>query len=271
MNSRGASCVPFAGIRVNVKLIGSSVGDGPPQQFLTSFLVNDSVAIDAGSLGLLTPIEVQRQVRNVFITHSHIDHVATLPIFLDNVYPSKTHTVSIYASEHTLDCLRQFVFNDRLWPDVERLPTGDIPFVRFVTLSDRKELCIDGLRIVPVELDHVVPCFGFIIVGDTAAVAIVTDTGPTDTIWQVAREISNFQAVFLEVGFPNSLQWLADQSKHLTPETFQAESNKLGHDVHRIAVHLKSQHRRQITEQLNALNLPNLQIAQPGQTYTFPK
>ena len=75
MNSRGASCVPFAGIRVNVKLIGSSVGDGPPQQFLTSFLVNDSMAIDAGSLGLLTPIEAQRQVRNVFITHSHIDHI----------------------------------------------------------------------------------------------------------------------------------------------------------------------------------------------------
>ena len=66
---------------MRVELLPSSL---PPSdlQFLVSFLVNDAVAIDAGPLGLLADLDRQRRVRHVFLTHEHIDHLATLPIFL---------------------------------------------------------------------------------------------------------------------------------------------------------------------------------------------
>ena len=66
---------------MKVELLPSSL---PPTeaQFLVSFLVNDTVTIDAGPLGLLSDLRKQERVRHVFLTHEHIDHIATLPILL---------------------------------------------------------------------------------------------------------------------------------------------------------------------------------------------
>ena len=66
--------------------VGAVQGGSSAAQFLVSFLINESVVIDAGSIGLLADLERQRQVRHVFITHEHIDHIASLPILLENVY-----------------------------------------------------------------------------------------------------------------------------------------------------------------------------------------
>ena len=43
-----------------------------PYQYLTTFLVNGTVAIDAGSLGLCGSPEEQSRVRHVFLTHAHM-------------------------------------------------------------------------------------------------------------------------------------------------------------------------------------------------------
>ncbi len=70
---------------MRVELLPSSV-PASEAQFLVSFLIDDTVAIDAGSLGLLADLDRQRGVRHVFLTHEHVDHIASLPIFLENVY-----------------------------------------------------------------------------------------------------------------------------------------------------------------------------------------
>ncbi|NDC64506.1 MAG: MBL fold metallo-hydrolase, partial [Planctomycetia bacterium] len=70
---------------MRVELLPSSIPVSE-SQFLVTFLVNDEVAIDGGSIGLLADLRRQQRVRHVFVTHEHLDHVATLPIFLENVY-----------------------------------------------------------------------------------------------------------------------------------------------------------------------------------------
>ena len=63
-----------------------SVGGGNPGFFLSSYLIDEVVAIDAGGLGFIDDLSAQQRIEHIFITHSHMDHIASLPIFLDTVF-----------------------------------------------------------------------------------------------------------------------------------------------------------------------------------------
>ena len=120
---------------MRIRQLGSSWGGSEARQFLTTFLINDAVAIDAGCLGLLAPVELQYRIRHVLLSHSHLDHVATLPLFLDNSYASGGDEPKIYAGRHVWDCLRRDILNERLWPDLERLADQDARYYSAVELT----------------------------------------------------------------------------------------------------------------------------------------
>ena len=64
---------------MKIKLLPSNVnGDGQFQQ-LTTFLINDCLTIDAGSIAIALMPGEMAAIRHVVITHSHNDHIACLP------------------------------------------------------------------------------------------------------------------------------------------------------------------------------------------------
>jgi hypothetical protein len=136
-------------------------------------------------------------------------------------------------------------------------------------IESGKAIEIGRYRITPVSLNHVVPTFGFVVDDGTAAFAIVSDTGPSSEIWSVINATANLRGCFLEASFPNHMAWLAQKSLHLTSQTFLGEVQKLKHDVPVIAVHIKPIFRSTVIDELQALNLPNLEIGQPGREYRF--
>ncbi len=257
---------------MKITLVPSSVSERGEQQhqYLTSYLINDTLAVDAGSLGLMTTPAEQTRVQHVLISHTHIDHVGSLPIFVENIYESGTpESVTIYGSETALASLRKDIFNDRIWPDFVGLSTPEDPFLKLQQLEAEKTIELEGLRITPIPVSHVVPTFGFLIQDKQAAILIVSDTGPTEVIWKRANGVRNLKAVFLEATFPNNLAWLADVSKHLTPSLFAAEVRKLKKQVAVIAVHIKARHRDEVVKELEALDIPGLEIGRFGRAYTF--
>jgi ribonuclease BN (tRNA processing enzyme) len=236
---------------------------------VTSYVVNGVLAIDAGSLGLFHSPQEQARIRNVLLTHTHADHIGSLPLFVENVYEGGRDCVVIHGSEAVLDCLRRDVFNDRVWPDFIRLSRPEAPFLRLAELRAGVPLELAGLRITPVPVNHVVPTLGFILEDQTTAVVVPSDTGPTEEVWERANGLTNLKAVFLEAAFPNAMKWLADVSKHLTPEMFAGELRKLRRPARVFAVHIKPRYQARIGEELKALGLPNVEIAQPGHPYVF--
>ncbi|MGE3804352.1 MAG: MBL fold metallo-hydrolase [Gemmataceae bacterium] len=236
---------------------------------MTSFLLNETVALDAGSLGYYRLPAEQAKVRHVVISHTHIDHIASLPIYLENAYEATPDCATIYGSADVLDSLQRDVLNDRVWPDFVRLSPPNAPFVRLSQIEAYKPFELDGLRFTPIPVDHVVPTFGFIVEDGTSAVVFPSDTGPTDEIWKYANQTPNVKAVFLEVTFPNSMSWLADVSKHLIPSSFATEAAKLQTPANFYAVHIKARFRTQVVDELMALKLPNVDVARPGHTYQF--
>lgn len=257
---------------MKVELVPSAIPlDGVCRdQFSTSYVVNDTLAIDAGCLGFYRgPVE-QARIKHVLISHTHMDHIASLPIFVENVYEGKPDCVTIHASETVLDSLARDVFNDRVWPDFIKLSTVvPAPFLKLQALHPHRAVELEGLKITPVEVNHVVPTLGFVVEGHDAAVIVVSDTGPTEEIWQWANRTPNLKAVFLEVTFPDAMAKLADISKHLTPASFRREARKLKGDAAVIAVHLKARFRGQVVDELRALGMANLEIGKFGEPYAF--
>jgi cAMP phosphodiesterase len=257
---------------VKVTLVPSSVSlmsGGEQLQHTTSYLINETVAIDAGSLGFYHSASDQARIKHILLSHTHIDHLASLPIFVENAYEGKRDCVTIHGSSVVLDCLRQDVFNDRIWPDFISLSTPEAPFLKLATLEPYRAIELDGLRITPIPVNHVVPTLGFIIEQDDTAIVIPSDTGPTEEIWARANATPHLKAVFLEAAFPNHMAWLANISKHLTPALFASEIQKLNQAVPVIAMHIKARFHDQIVSELNALGMPNVEISRFGQPYLF--
>ena len=68
----------------------------------TSFLIDGQVLIDAGTgVGDLT-LQEMAEVNAVFLTHSHLDHVAALPLMVDAVASQRNQPLDIYALKGTI-------------------------------------------------------------------------------------------------------------------------------------------------------------------------
>lgn len=253
---------------MKLTLLPSSLA-GPNAQYLTTFVVNGSVAIDAGCLGWSLPVPDQARVTDVFLTHSHIDHVAALPQFLENVIGLMERCPRVHGTAAVLRSLREHLFNDILYPDFIRLSESETRLIELVELYPGRCVSAAGLRLLPVAVNHPVPTVGYVIDDDTATVAVITDTGATQAIWDVLNRDSPLRGVFLDVSFPDSLAGLAARSGHLTPDGFATEVTKLRPGVPVYAVHLKARFAGEIETALARLNLPNVEIVVPGREYIF--
>jgi cAMP phosphodiesterase len=258
---------------MRVELLPSSLPASDAQcsgaQFLVSYLVDDAVAIDAGSLGLLADLRRQERVRHVVVTHEHIDHIATLPIFLENVYAPGPDCVELLATEDVLDFLHRDIFNGRVWPDFFALSTGDDRFVHGTPLTAHEPLTRAGLTLTPLPVSHVEGSLGVLVDDGHAAVAFPSDTGPTDHFWRHIATCDRLQAVFLEVSFPDGMADLAAVTGHHCPRSFAAEIRKLESDVRWIVVHRKARYAAEIARELAALGLKNVELVEPGHVYEF--
>jgi ribonuclease BN (tRNA processing enzyme) len=255
---------------VKITLIPSSVVGSPEQyQFLSSAVVNDVIAIDGGCLGFYRSAQEQARVRYVLLSHTHMDHLASLPIFVENAYEGKADCVTVYASADVIDCCQRDLFNNRVWPDFIALSQGERPFLKMVQFEPGQTVNLAGVKITAVALNHVVPTVGYILSEGKSTVAFVSDTGPTDEVWQRLNALGDVKGIFLEATFPNNMAWLADISKHLTPALFGAELRKLTRPVRTVVVHMKARYQSQVMAEIRALRLPQVEFAQFDMAYHF--
>jgi ribonuclease BN (tRNA processing enzyme) len=256
---------------MKIELIPSTVSPGEARlgSFLSTYVIDDIIAVDAGGLGFLGSLTAQFRIRDIFLTHGHIDHIASLPIFLETVFQSSDRCVTLHASEATLASLRTDIFNGRVWPDFFSMSEAGMPFVEVKVLEPGRQVDVAGARFTPIAVDHVVPTLGFLVESNGTTVAIPSDTGPTESFWRAAGAAANLKGVFLEASFPNAMSALAVASKHLTPAMFAAEAGKLPDQVPIVAVHIKPRTYDQVVTELHALKLPYVVIGAPGETYVF--
>jgi cAMP phosphodiesterase len=249
---------------MDVHILGTYPGERSHRYILTSYVVDGELAIDAGALGIgLTPADQQR-IHTVLLTHSHIDHLATLPIFIDNRIGGTAPSPTIVSTPVTLAALRSHVFNDVLWPDMQRF--GDNFYIlRAAEPHQTVEIPRITFHFFPVN--HPVPTCG-IRLEETATghqVLFTSDTGVCDAVWTEANRSERLRALFIEVSFPDAFESLAVSSGHLTPSLLGAELQKLERPVPIYLTHYKSNYVEAIRREITAIHGHSLHICLAGE------
>ena len=253
---------------MELRILGCSGGEAEGER-LTGLLVNKSVAIDAGSLtGALTVAE-QIAIRHVFISHSHLDHICTLPFFTKNVFGHVAEPVEIHALPETLDVLRRHLFNDELWPDFSIIPTPDKPTIRYTEVEPERGYTVEGLTLTPIRVNHLVPCVGYKVDDGKDAFIFTSDTTITDRIWEVANATPNLRFLITEASFPNEQAWLAEASKHLTPAMLGRELKKLKKDIPVGIYHLTPGDKAVMLPEIQAIRDPRVKLLEQNAVFKF--
>ena len=188
----------------------------------TSFLVGDSILIDAGTgVGDLT-LEEMGRIDHVLLTHSHLDHIAALPLMLDSVSSLRRSPVQVHALPATIEALQAHVFNNTIWPDFSVIPSQASPFLRYQAFSTGELLAIDGIEIEVLPARHTVPAVGFAVRGHTGWWVFSGDTERNQQFWDRVNAMPVSYLV-IETAFSNRERELARRSLHLSPDTLAQE------------------------------------------------
>lgn len=224
---------------MKVRILGCSGGIGGRHLRTTSIQVDHDILIDCGTgVGDLSIAELAR-VDHLFLTHSHLDHIACLPLMVDTVGDMRSKPLTVYASEATLEILRAHVFNWAVWPDFTEIPSAEKPLLRYQSIRVGETLNLDGRSITPLPVSHTVPAMGYHLDSGRASLVFSGDTGPCRELWQAINRITNLRYLLVETAFSNRERRLATMSKHLCPATLAEELVQFQGEADLFVTHLK--------------------------------
>jgi len=258
---------------VRIQLLPStfdSNGHATPEQRLTCFLIDESVAVDAGSIALALNGEQRERVRDIIVTHPHMDHIASLPIFVDDLFPTLKTPVRIHATPEVIASLERDIFNWNVYPRFSELKNDFGPVMEYVPITTGQEFNVAHLSVTAVAVNHIVPTVGLVVSDGKTRVAFSSDTAETEEFWTVVNRATSLQALLIEASFPDSMAELAEVSRHFTPASLKRELSKLSHkglDI--LAVHIKPAYRETIIRELTALEIPGLAAMESGKIYEW--
>jgi ribonuclease BN (tRNA processing enzyme) len=259
---------------VKIQVLGCHGSDvllyrkGAPQPCNTcSFLLDNSLLLDAGTVGTKLPLEAQTRIQHILLSHLHFDHIKGLPTLADNLSEQGGPPVVVAGSAEVIGGLREHLFNNEVYPDFFKIPTAERPVLTSKQLKPGEAYRAGKFICTPIAVNHTVPTVGYLVEDSASAILYSGDTFMTEELWEITRGHRLLRAVFLECSYPDALEHLAVISKHLTPRLFSKELAKLSRpDVRVYAYHLKPIYKEQISKELMQLNIPNLAVLEEGQT-----
>ncbi len=248
---------------MQVKIIGGH-GGVTRNYHATSYLIDESLLIDAGSVAAGLDIQAQLKIDHVLLSHAHLDHTKDLAFICDNCFGLKDKPFEIHCFKSVHHAVKTHLFNDIIWPDFTVLPTEKNPTIRFNEIEPEKPIKVGDYTVMPVHVNHPVlkpgEGMGFIVEKGDVAILFTMDTKATDRIWEIGKKYKNLKAIFTEVSFPNKLQNVADISDHHSPATMKEEIKKMPKDVPVYLGHLKPNYQEELIQEITDLQEPRLHI-----------
>ncbi|HPU54315.1 MAG TPA: 3',5'-cyclic-nucleotide phosphodiesterase [Burkholderiaceae bacterium] len=236
---------------MQVRVLGCSGGIGARAR-TTSFLVDHDILIDAGTGVEDLSVEELAAIDRVFLTHSHLDHIAALPLLVDSVGGLRSRPLIVHALPETILALKTHIFNWVIWPDFTEIPHYDRPWMVFEPIGIDTTVNVGGRSVRSIPANHTVPALGFHIFNERAGLVFSGDTGPNDEFWRIVNSVENLRYLIIETAFPNRDQDLAVTSRHLYPIQLGQELEKLRQEPQVLVTHLKPSDRKVIERELEA-------------------
>ena len=226
---------------MRLRVLGCSGGIGGRHLRTTSFLVDGDVLLDAGTgVGDLSLAELSL-VDHIFVTHSHLDHVASIAFMVDTVGGMRAKPITVHATRETIDILQQ-----------PHLQLGDLAGLHRRSPRRSRRSCAtrrsSSARTVSLARARLHAAAGDphgaggrLPAGQRprrawcspATPGRTTRCGRSSTAWATSRYL------IIETAFANKERHLAELSKHLCPSMLAEELVKFERDAEIYVTHLK--------------------------------
>ncbi len=253
---------------MELKVIGCHGGETPKHR-TSAFVVDERIAIDAGSLTSGLDLKGQCALEAVLVSHAHLDHVRDLATLADNRSQNGAPTLPIVGTKQTIAILKKHFFNNLLWPDFARIPTKRTPAIRYVEIGTGAPLDVASYSVRAVPVSHSIACCGFIVGREGTSLAYSGDTGPTERLWKALNATSDLKALLMEVSFPNDEARLARLSGHHTPQTLASDLQKLerSRELPTLLYHIKPSFQAKVERECARLKHLNLTVCALGDQF----
>ena len=224
---------------MKVKVLGCSGGIGGKHLRTTSLRLDNDVLIDAGTGVTDLSLTELSMIDHIFLTHSHLDHIATIPFIVDTVGAMRDKPLTIYGIEETIETLKKHIFNWSVWPDFATIPTAEKPFMRYQRIKLGQTISFGSRKLTVLPANHTVPAVGYLLDSGRGSLVFTGDTYINDALWKVVNRIPNLKYLIIETAFCNREKQLAVASKHLCPSLLAEELAKLERSAEIFITHLK--------------------------------
>jgi len=236
---------------MKLRVLGCSGGIGARAR-TTSFLVDDDILIDAGTGVEDLSVDELARIDHVFLTHSHLDHIAALPLLVDSVGALRPRPIVVHALAETIAALRAHIFNWVIWPDFTEIPHYQRPWMRFEPLALGETVTVGERSIRSLPANHTVPALGFHLFSPDGALAFSGDSWPTEEFWRLVNGIADLRYLIIETAFSNQERDLAITAKHLYPIELGEQLKRLAREAQVLVTHLKPSDAERIAREIDA-------------------
>ncbi len=238
---------------MRLRILGCSGGIGAGLR-TTSLLLDDDILIDAGTgVGDLT-LEEMRRVRHIFVTHSHLDHVTSIPKILDTLFTDIEEPILVHAQPKTIEALTAHIFNWTIWPDFAVLPTQHAPVMKYVPMSAGEKVTLGDKTLEMIPVNHIVPGVAYLISERDKRICFSGDTTTNDTLWAALNKQKSLDLLLVECAFSERDRKIAELAKHYSPDLLMADLKKLKHRPPIGISHLQPGDEELIIKECEALN-----------------
>ncbi len=253
---------------MKIRILGCDGGELPGFSSV-SFFINDHLILDAGSITSSLSLKEQHQIKEILITHGHLDHIKDLCFLGENLFLSgSVSPISIYSSEAILTDITKNIFNGIIWMKCHDFPSPKNPLYKLRSI--KKTLTLGELSVKAIPARHSHAALSYVISDKKSSVVISGDTGVTELLWEEVNKTKNLRALFIEVSFPSVLTDLAWQSRHLSVPLLVHEIKKIKNKKVPIYLyHLKPVYFKKIQSEIKMLHIDHLKILRSGTILKF--
>jgi ribonuclease BN (tRNA processing enzyme) len=245
---------------LKVKFLGAHNAESKNTR-LSSLLIDDIIAVDAGSLSSELTLPEQEKIKAILLTHGHYDHIRAIPAFAFN---NRDHTTKVFATPQTLKILSSHLIDGVIYPKfTKKIPFFlEKPSLQFVALEPFIPINIEGYNVLPLPIRHTIYAVGFEITSKEGKKVFYSgDTGSgLSALWE---HISP-NLIIIETTFPNRFENRAINAAHLCPKMLKKELTEFyrvkGYYPKVVVIHLSPRYEEEIKNEVKeiskALKLP---------------
>jgi cAMP phosphodiesterase len=186
---------------------------------MSSILIDDILALDAGGLTGGLSLTAQQKIRAIFLTHPHFDHSRDL-VALGANCGMISDPVKVYALNNTIDIVTSCLLDGRMYIDFSKYPSKEKPFLQMETIEPLEARTVEGYEVLAVPVNHFVSSIGFQITSNGKSLFYTGDTGPDlSRCWETISP----QLLLIEVSGINESEEFLRKVGHLSAKLLKEE------------------------------------------------